>query len=838
MMNTDNLHTEALEFSKMSDEEISASLKKHNINLQINEARQITKLLGRDPTITEAVIWGIQGSEHCSYKSSGRFLKTFPVQSSRVILGPGEDSGIVAITEGPKGKRWGLVISHESHNHPSQIVPFEGAATGIGGVVRDVVCMGARVIGCMDMLRLGDLKTEETRAIACEVVRGIAGYGNPLGIPNLGGDTVFDSSYNSNCLVNAIALGIVREDEIIHSFVPSEAGKKGYDIIIVGKPTDRSGFGGASFASLAMDEGEKEKNTGAVQEPNPFLERHLLASTYALFDWLAEDKKLDKVSFKDLGAGGVVCSTVEQVASAGLGADIDLDKVHVSIKNLPPEVIACAETQERFCWICHPDLTQHILNHYNSDWDLPSIAEGARASLVGKVTNNPIYTLTHKGKTVAKAKSLDITCGLSYKRNFRQSECRFSEPDISCEEGNITVKIESASESGSGGLFKTSIDEIFKAMLAHPNCASVEPVIIHYDKNIIGNTIIEPGEADAGVFTPLIDLQSYVHAGKHPEWTLRDSDKLTGVAVSADGNGRYGRISPYLQGVNAVVESMRNVTSTGAYPAALTDCLNYGNPEIPEQMWQFAEGVRGIAEAARGIIVNGEYVPVISGNVSLYNGKPDGNAIDPTAIVCSIGIIADAGKAITMSFKKAGSSIFLIGERMNECGGSVYYQMLEELSVSKRDSLIGINAPNPDFEKVSRQISAVTIAIGAKYMTACHDISNGGLLLALFEMTLPFRKTGGEIGAIIDIGNLAIGLRNDQILFSETGGFIAEVPAEKESAFIALSKKESIYSVKIGKTQEKPEIEINSGSQRVFHSDLDSLKNIWSLGLKKAMFEH
>ncbi|MEK7562984.1 MAG: AIR synthase related protein, partial [Patescibacteria group bacterium] len=296
-----------LPFSASSDAEVAALLKKHRIGLTVEEARTICTMLKRDPTLTEATIWGVQGSEHCSYKSSRRFLKNFTTTGKHVILGPGEDSGIVAITDAPKGKRWGLVISHESHNHPSQIVPFEGAATGVGGVVRDVVCMGARVIGALDMLRLGDLQSEESRTIAKEVTRGIAGYGNPLGVPNLGGDTVFDASYNSNCLVNAAAVGIVREDEVIHSMAPEEAAKVGYDIIVIGKPTDRSGFGGASFASASMEADKKEQNSGAVQEPNPFLERHLLASTYALFDWLAATKNLHRVSFKDHGAGGNVC---------------------------------------------------------------------------------------------------------------------------------------------------------------------------------------------------------------------------------------------------------------------------------------------------------------------------------------------------------------------------------------------------------------------------------------------------------------------------------------------------------------------------------------------------
>ncbi|MBU2213392.1 phosphoribosylformylglycinamidine synthase subunit PurL [Patescibacteria group bacterium] len=838
----------SLPFSEMSDADVLSTLQKYQIVLTVEEARKISEMLGRDPTLVEAVIWGIQGSEHCSYKSSSRFLKNFPTSGKHIILGPGEDSGIVAITDGPNGRRWGLVISHESHNHPSQIVPFEGAATGIGGVVRDVVCMGARIVGCLDLLRLGDLKTEESKTIASEVARGIAGYGNPLGIPNLGGDTVFDSSYNSNCLVNAIALGIVREDEVIHSYVPQEAGKVGYDIIYVGKSTDRSGFGGASFASTTLEADDEEQNTGAVQEPNPFLERHLLASTYALFDWLAEAKKLDKVSFKDLGAGGVVCASVEQVADQGFGADVDLDKVHVSIPDLPAEVIACAETQERFCWICHPDLTQHILKHYNEDWDLPSIAENARASLAGKVTEGGVYRLTHKGQTVVEAKALDITCGLQYARPTKKIDVDFIEPEICCVGEEISVQRPTSNDEKETldvgpSTFKTTITDIFKHMIVHPNNASTSPITKHYDKNVIGNTIIEPGEADAGVIAPLQDLESFVHVGMHPGWDLTDEEKWRGVAVAGDGNGRYGRISPYLEGLNASVESMRNVTAVGASPRAVTDCLNFGNPEIPEQLWQFEEAVRGIVDATKGVDVEGENVPVVSGNVSFYNGQADGSStsaersrsIDPTAIVCCVGIISDARKAITMQLKKAGSKLFLIGKRKDECGGSGYYEILENMSGAPRNAILGKNIPVPDLKEVSLQIALVTHLIEEGLLNACHDISNGGLLMTLFEMTLPQRKVGGDIGISVDLSALQSSLRPDTLLFSETGGFVIEVNPDNEEAVGKIAGHLGITLLPLGESTDSPTLDISHNNTLLLSDKLNSLHEVWNNGLKKAI---
>jgi len=815
-----------LPFSTASDDEISKLLKEYQIGLTVDEAKKIVDLLGRNPTLTEAVIWGIQGSEHCSYKSSRRFLKNFVTEGKHIILGPVEDSGIVAITDSTDGKRWGFVVTHESHNHPSQIVPFEGAATGIGGTVRDVLCMGARVIGCMDMLRLGDLETKESRTIAKEVIRGIGGYGNPLGIPNLGGDTVFDSGYNSNCLVNAIALGIVREDEIIHSYCPAEAGEVGYDIILVGKPTDRSGFGGASFASASMEEDKSEQNSGAVQEPNPFLERHLLASFYALFDWLVANNKLDKISCKDLGAGGVVCASVEQVVDQGFGATVNLDNVHTGLEGLPAEVIACAETQERLCFTCHPDLTEHILKHFNVTWDLPSVAKNARASLVGKVTTDGIYTCTYKGEIVCEASAEALTCGIQYKRPTNLQTLDRKEPEITCKDDKLRV---------ASCKLQVSITEVFATMLAHPNHASKSPAFLHFDKNVIGNTIIEAGEADAAVIAPLQDLQSYVLDGQHPGWDLSEEQRWRGVAIAADGNGRYGRIDPYWQGVNAAVESMYNVVAVGGTPRALTDCLNYGNPEIPEQLAQLEAGVQGIADAGKSIHFEGEPVPVISGNVSLYNGKPNGSAIDPTAIVSCTGILPDARKAVTMQLKNSDSTIILLGERKDECGGSAYYQILEELAKADRDTLLGANVPKPDFDDTAKMLNLVLGLIRGGVIDSCHDIADGGLVLAAFEMMLPQRRQGGSIGLELDLDALESPLNSDKLLFSESHGFLVETSEEKASQVLSDAEKAGLEAKVLGKTTKNASLKIQRGETSLLDQEMQKLHHIWENGLKSQL---
>ncbi|MSR67733.1 phosphoribosylformylglycinamidine synthase subunit PurL [Candidatus Peribacteria bacterium] len=814
-----------LAFSAMTDDKVKSCLKKHLIGLTVEEARKVETMLGRAPTLTEATIWGIQGSEHCSYKSSRRFLKNFPTTGKHVILGPKEDSGIVAITDGPVGKRWGLVVSHESHNHPSQIVPYEGAATGVGGCVRDVLCMGARVIGSLDSLRLGDLKTDESRAIATEVIRGVAGYGNALGIPNLGGDTVFDAAYNRNCLVNVVSVGILREDEIIHSYVPKEAGKVGYDIIIVGKPTDRSGFGGASFASIAMEEKDKEKNAGAVQEPNPFLERHLLASTYALFDWLAREGKLSKVSFKDLGAGGNVCASVEQVAPLGMGATVDLEKIHVALKGLPPEVIACAETQERFCWICHPGLTDHILRHYNETWDLPSVATGAGASVVGTVNESGIYTLLHQGESVCSARSEDITSGLQYIRPTKNPELKFEEPSITCVKDIVMI----ASQS-----FR--LGDIFTALIAHPSHASKSRVFRHYDKNILGNTILEAGEADASVIMPLSDVQSYEIDGVHPDWVsaLPPSDRFVGVALASGGNGRYGRISPYLQGINAVAENVRNVAAVGAMPRAITDCLNYGNPEIPEQLFALEQGVSGISDASRGLAIEDDAIPVISGNVSLYNATQEG-PIDPTAVVCIVGVMPDANKARSMQLQSSDSLLFLLGDRKDECGGSAYYQILEEITGSKHNALLGKNVPSPDFAETKKHIAFLHRAIGSGLLRSCHDISDGGLALALFEMTRSSRRLRGSVGMIADLSELSSDLRNDTVLFSETGGFVLEISEGNLEQLQSLAREIGTSLLPIGRTLELETFTVQRNGSTLVSKPLSELNRLYEQALPRLL---
>lgn len=721
---------EIVDFSGLDNSMIKAKLADLNVALTVDEALKIQgEMLGRPPSIAELVLFSIQGSEHCAYKSSRPHLKQFTTEGPDVVLGAKEDAGVVAVATDNNGHRWCIVMSHESHNHPSQIVPYEGAATGVGGNVRDVMCMGAEVIAVTDSFRFGDIKENKTKWIHDGVVAGVGGYGNPLGIPNIGGDIYYHEGYNENCLVTLVTLGIVREDQIIHSYAPENA--DGYDLILIGKPTDNSGFGGASFASLELEEDKKDQNKGAVQEPNAFLERHLLKSSYALFKILRDKGLIENVGFKDLGAGGVACASVELAETSGYGSEVWMDKIHIGMKNLHPSVYLCSETQERFMWVCPPEITPLILDHYNKVFDLPGVSKGAMASRVGKIRSDGQYIVHNGNEEIVNAPAAEVTKGFLYNRAYEKPERKFNEPGIPS---------------------PSNYNKILINILSHENMASREPVFESYDKQVQGRIHTESGLADSGVMAPF-------NSSQYPE-EIRN----VGIALSTDHNPRYGIIDPYWCGVNSVVEAMRNVAAVGATPHAISDCLCFGNPEKPAQMWEFVESVRGVADACRAIKLKdkpNEPTPIIAGNVSFYNESRN-RAIPPSPIVSCLGRLKDVNCTLPMHFQKAGSAILMIGERKNELGGSVYYSLYNEL---------GSNLPRPDLIEIKNQIFAITDCIDEKLFLSCHDIADGGIASAISEMTF-----GLEIGCEV---NIESDLTIAQILFSETGGFLIEVDPDK-----------------------------------------------------------
>jgi phosphoribosylformylglycinamidine synthase subunit PurL len=767
-----------LPFSSLPDSEIFALLKEYRLSFSPNETHKIITLLGRDPTLTEATIFSTQGSEHSSYKSSRKFLKTLPIDGPFVILGPKEDAGIVELCE-RNGEKYGIVYSHESHNSPSQIVPYEGAATGVGGISRDIACMGARVIGVLDALRFGDPDLLENKVIARGVVSGVAGYGNPLGVPNLGGDIFFDTEFNGSTLVNVVALGIVKEKNILHSFAPSDAAQRGYELIVVGKATDRSGFGGASFSSSVVDMSEKEKNLGAVQEPNPFLERHLFAAFADLFAELekipgkTKETALQEIALKDMGAGGIMCASVEIADGGGFGAEIIVDDIHTGEDNLPPHIILCSETQERFCFAVPPELTQMILSHFNEKWDLPNVSKGARASKIGKITRDAMYTARFQGEIICSAKAEDITMGLLIDRPYiLPPRVRTDQKDIRDTIGNLS--------------------EFLLEFVSRPNLADRHCLSENYDQTVQGNTVLQREQSEAVVMAPLRD------------------EGITDIsfAVSVAGSPHLGRLSPYAQGAHAVMTAIFRVAAVGAFPRALTDCLNYGNPEKPEEMGEFVEGVEGVADAAKNIHLfeSPDFpTPFVSGNVSLY--KP----CSPSAIVSALGVVKTT-KAIG-NVPQNGEVLFLVGKRSKALGGSEFLKAIGE----KEGKVEEI-----PFSLKEQELFFVLEAIQKGLISSTAVIAEGGLSTAFIKMCLR-----GDFGFSGDFSLFSL-----EEIFSEEAGFLLSLSLPNREPFLVFAKEKNISVHNLGVFEK----ENSTISGKIFTLEKNILRENWENGLRKRVF--
>jgi phosphoribosylformylglycinamidine synthase len=748
------------------DDEVSAQAKMHGIALRVPELRRIVERLGRDPTIVEAHAFDAQWSEHCSYKSSRIHLSRLPGASPDVLLGPGEDAGIVRLGD-YAGEAYGIVMAHESHNHPSQVVPFEGAATGVGGIVRDVLCMGAEVIAVADPLRFGPRDDAHSRYVAQGVVDGIAAYGNAIGVPNIGGDTAFHPGFRDNCLVNVIALGLVKERDIIHSRAPE--GSAGWDIVLVGKATDRSGFGGAAFSSLALDEDDAQANKGAVQVPDPFLKSVLMRASYRAFEAIRERGLT--VGYKDLGAGGIMGCTAEIVAAGGFGATIDLDACPTAIPGLAPAVIAVGETQERMTWVVPPSFTPELLRIYNEEFTLPQIARGARAAVIGRVEPERDYVLRYKGEEVMRVPIDVLTAGIRYDRT--SAPPRAADPPPM----QADPRLAEAERDWAATL---------KVVLAHPDVCSRAPIYERYDGVVRGVTALPPGAADAGVLAPI------------PGSTL-------GCALGVGGNPRLGRIDARLAAEHAVYEAVRAVVAVGARPAGLSDCLNFGNPEVPEQMGELVAAIDGLAEAARAFDL-----AFVTGNVSLYNESASGASIPCSPIVGCVGVMHDVSVTATRALKAAGSPLYFVGSISTAYGGSVVAGFTAG----------GIRSiPRIEYERVKREHAFLLAAFEANLVLAAHDVSDGGLITALAEM------------AIDTLATTPIGLRVARVdgWFSENGGFAVE--AADGSAFEQLAAQFDVSPLRLGETAAEPFFTVVDG-ERETPVALADLHVAWSAPLR------
>ncbi|RAP32109.1 phosphoribosylformylglycinamidine synthase subunit PurL [Candidatus Marinamargulisbacteria bacterium SCGC AG-414-C22] len=742
--------------------------------LSEQEKKDIKQLLGRDPSTVEYYIFDTMWSEHCSYKSSKSTLKQLPTKGSEVALGIGEDSGIIRFHQ-HNGKQYCIAISHESHNHPSQILPIEGAATGVGGCVRDVYCMGADVIGVLNSLHFGIPESNNSSSlvdeIAEKVVHGIADYGNPLGVPVLGGETLYHESYNDNCLVNVAALGLLTEDNIVHSYVPKNAEHEQYDIILFGKPTDATGFGGASFSSATLDDEDEMTNLGAVQVHDPFLKRVLAEAIKVLLQRVKE--KDIEIGFKDLGAGGISCAASEIAVGGGFGVEINLDQVNVAFKNLAPEVIACSETQERFCLAVPSHFSKEAIAIFNEEFDIPKLYPHGGAAVIGKVTKEKTFKIYHQNSLVCDLAVESITTEV---KATRHAEHRLiSKQD---ELADVTTT--------------QSLKSICEDFIQTKNNTSKRYVYRFFDNAVRGDTVVYPGEADAVVIAP-----------------IKDSE--TGLAVTMDSN-LYGLIDPYVAGAAAVAESIRNVVAMGGRPIALTDCLNYGNPEKPPVFFDFQEGVKGIKEAAESLsFIDNEPVPIISGNVSFYNESTQGSAVTPSPVICCVGKVDHINQSKSMQCFEAGLSLFLVGQRHSEFAGTQIEPYLTQTVKT---------APQVRFDDELKQNKFIYTSIQQKLVEVVHDISMGGLFQTVVEMILGERGYA-KVGAELQLENQSL----VTTLFSENGGYV--IATKNSIECNNLAKRHGVELVPIGTTTRSTNLIIQNQSESIT-LPIDQLVSQWN----------
>jgi phosphoribosylformylglycinamidine synthase subunit PurL len=716
------------------------------IGLTDEEYQRIVDILGRKPNWTETGLYSVMWSEHCSYKNSKPVLRRFPTSGPRVLQGPGEGAGIVDI-----GDNQAVVFKIESHNHPSAIEPYQGAATGVGGIIRDVFSMGARPVALLNSLRFGELTTPRVKYLFENVVAGIAGYGNCIGIPTVGGEVNFDATYEGNPLVNAMCVGLIDHDKIQKGVATGV----GNPVIYVGASTGRDGIHGATFASEELND-ESEKKRPAVQVGDPFMEKLLLEACLELIDTGIV------VGIQDMGAAGLTCSSAEMASKAGNGIEMNLDLVPQREAGMSAYEMMLSESQERMLVVVEKGKEAEAIAIFDK-WGLAS-------AVVGRVTDDGMLRLLHHGEVVAEVpvKTLADDAPVYHRPSAVPAYY----------EANANVDPVVAIPE------PADVNETLKALLAQPTVANKAWVYEQYDHIVRANTAVKPG-SDAAVVM------------------IRGTRKA--LAMSTDCNGRYVYLDPQVGGAIAVAEAARNVVCSGAEPLAITDCLNFGNPEKPEVFWQFEKAVDGMSEACLAL-----NTPVIGGNVSFYNER-SGDAIYPTPTVGMVGLIADVDHITTQDFQAEGDAIILLGETYAELGGSEY-QKWATGSISGRP-------PQLDLAKEAAVQKLVLDAIRQGLVKSAHDLSEGGLGVALAESCF-----GSGIGAAV---SLQSDLRSDVLLFSESQSrILLSVAQEQTDAVLALAKERGVPVQVIGTTGGE-RLVVNVNGTEVIHAPLADLKAAW-----------
>ena len=724
-----------------SPEKIKSDRLYATMGLSDDEFAMVEKILGRLPNYTETGLFSVMWSEHCSYKNSKPILRKFPITGEKVLQGPGEGAGIVDI-----GDDQAVVFKIESHNHPSAIEPYQGAATGVGGIIRDVFSMGARPIAMLNSLRFGELDNDRVKYLFKEVVAGIAGYGNCIGIPTVGGEIQFDPSYEGNPLVNAMCVGLIDHKDI----KKGQAHGVGNTVMYVGAKTGRDGIHGATFASEELSESSEEKRP-AVQVGDPFMEKLLLEACLELI----QNDAL--VGIQDMGAAGLTSSSAEMASKAGSGIKMNLDLVPQRETGMTAYEMMLSESQERMLIVVTKGREQEIVDLFTK-YDLEAVA-------VGEVTDDKNLTLSHQGEIVAEVPvdALAEEAPIYHKPS--------AEPQYFRDFQSMTAEVPVIED----------YKETLVSLLKQPTISSKEWVYDQYDYMVRTNTVVSPG-SDAAVVR------------------VRGTNKA--LAMTTDCNSRFIYLDPETGGKIAVAEAARNIICSGAEPLAITDCLNFGNPEKPEIFWQLEKAADGMSEACRSLST-----PVIGGNVSLYN-ETNGEAIYPTPVVGMVGLVSDLQHITTQTFKNESDLIYVVGEAKVEFGGSELQKMLE-------GKIFG-RAPELDLAIEQKRQQQILTAIQKGLVASAHDLSEGGLAVALAESLFGASK----LGAKVNISGEPV-----SELFSETQSrFLLSINPENQAAFEALVED----AICIGSvTADNKLVVATSSDSKVLEADVEDLQTAW-----------
>jgi phosphoribosylformylglycinamidine synthase II len=733
-------------------------VREHNLNEL--EYERILALLGRVPTLTELGIFSALWSEHCSYKHSRPVLRTLPTTGPNVVQGPGENAGVLRLPQG-----WAVAFKIESHNHPSAVEPYQGAATGVGGILRDVFTMGARPVALLNSLRFGPLDLPRNRYLFGGVVRGVGDYGNCVGVPTLGGEVGFAPGYTGNPLVNAMCVGLLREADLMRA----RAHGVGNLLLAVGARTGRDGIHGASFASEELSE-KSEARRPQVQVGDPFTEKLLLEATLEL---IASGLI---VAVQDMGAAGLTSSSAEMAARGGVGVELDTGLVPVREEGMTPYEIMLSESQERMLVVAEPGRVAEI-QAVCAKWEL-------NATPVGKVTDDGIFRVVHDRRVVAAIPGKPLV-----------DDCPIYEPEA---RESVESRARRAARPSAAA---PPLQEALERLLDAPSIASKRWVFEQYDATVQAATALAPG-GDAGV--------------------IEVPGTGFGLALTVDCNARFVALDPYEGGKAAVAEAARNIACTGALPLGITDCLNFGNPEKPEVFFQFVEACRGIADACRAF-----ETPVTGGNVSFYNESPTG-AVDPTPTIGMVGVLPRLDDRVPSHFRLPGDAVILLGATRGELGGSAFWA--EVLG------FVGGQPPKVDLGAERRLQRLLAAAARARLLRSAHDLSEGGLAVAVAEAAIGGPYSARGLGASLDLSRYAGSLDDAALLFGEDGArVVVSCPPSAAADLLALGQEHGVPAAQVGTVGEPGgRVELRTASG-LFSWVVDELRRMYYDAIPRRM---